>query len=96
MYSNVLINELLKIFNVLCERHEIIEGIKQEIMKISQIIIQQNYFRFQGTVYIQKKGLAMGAPTSSIFSEIYTYLIKKLKYLSPAKTSCQRLLPLCR
>jgi hypothetical protein len=53
-YSNVPINELLKILNVLCERHEMFEGIKQEIMKISQILIQQNYFRFQGTVYIQK------------------------------------------
>jgi hypothetical protein len=40
-------------------------------MKISQIVIKQNYFQFQDTLYIQKEGLDIGAPTSSIFSEIY-------------------------
>jgi hypothetical protein len=43
-------------------------------MKISQIIIKENYFQFQNTIYI-KGGLAMGAPTSSIFSEIYLQYI---------------------
>lgn len=62
--------------NVPCERHEIIEGVKQEIMKISQILIEENYFHFQGTVYIQKEGLANGAPTSSILSEIYPHFIE--------------------
>jgi hypothetical protein len=46
-------------------RHEINEGLKQEIMNISQILIEQNYFQFQDAVYIQR-GLAMVAP-SSIF-----------------------------
>ena len=40
-------------------------------MKITQTIISQNYFQFQDTIYLQKEGLAMGAPTSSILSEIY-------------------------
>jgi hypothetical protein len=48
-------------------------------MKISQILIKQNYFQFQDTLYIQKEGLAMGAPTSSIFSEIYLQHIKNTK-----------------
>jgi len=40
-------------------------------MKITQTIINQNYFQFQDTIYLQKEGLAMGAPTPSILSEIY-------------------------
>ena len=49
---------------------------KYEIRKIFQIIIKQNYFQFQSTLYIQEGGLAMGAPTSSIFSEIYLQYIE--------------------
>jgi hypothetical protein len=79
MYCNVPTNELLKIINVLCERHEIIEGLKEEIMKISQILIEQNYFQFQDTVYIQKEGFAVGAPTSSVFSKIHLQFIEYTK-----------------
>jgi len=53
----------------MCEKHGVSEELNYEIRKISQIIIKQNYF--QGALYIQEEGLAMGAPTSSIFSEIY-------------------------
>jgi len=55
----------------MCDKQSISEELKHEIMKISQIIIKQNYFKFQNELYIQEEGLAMGAPTSSIFSEIY-------------------------
>jgi hypothetical protein len=47
--------------------------------KLSQILIKQNYFRYQDILYIQEEGLIMGAPNSSIFSEIY------LKYLENTK-----------
>jgi hypothetical protein len=55
----------------MCDQHNINIEFKQEIMKLSQILIKQNYFQFQDKFYIQKKGLVMGTPTSSIFSEIY-------------------------
>jgi hypothetical protein len=40
-------------------------------MRIAQTIVEQNYFRFRDTIYIQNEGLAMGAPTSSVLSEVY-------------------------
>ena len=52
----------------MCDRHDIIEELKHEIMKISQILIKQNYFKLQDTLYIQEEGLAMGAPTSPTIS----------------------------
>jgi hypothetical protein len=52
------------------------EKLKQEFMKIYRLLIEQNYFRFQDTVYLQKEGLAMGATTSSIFSEVYLQYIE--------------------
>jgi len=42
----------------------------QEIMRIAQTIVEQNYFRFRDTIYIQNEGLPMGAP-SSILLEVY-------------------------
>jgi hypothetical protein len=52
----------------MCDQHDIKEELKQVIMKISQILIKQNYFQFQDTFYIQEEGLAMGETTSSMFS----------------------------
>jgi hypothetical protein len=70
MYSNVPTNELIKPTDMMCDKRGISEELKQEKRKISQITIKQNYFQFRNTLYLQD-GLAMGAPTSSIFSEIY-------------------------
>jgi hypothetical protein len=38
----------------MCEKHGVIEELKYEIRKNSQIIIKQNYFQFQGTLFIQE------------------------------------------
>jgi hypothetical protein len=38
--------------------------------------MKQNYFQFNDNVYTQTKGLAMGAPTSSVLSEIYLQFIE--------------------
>jgi len=43
---NVPINELVKVVNIMRERHGIDVRLKQEIMKISRTLIDQNYFRF--------------------------------------------------
>jgi len=56
------------------------EKTKQEIIKLSQILLEQNYFHFHDTIYIQNEGLAMGAPISSIFSEIYLQYIENIKF----------------
>jgi hypothetical protein len=60
----------------MCIKHGISEKLKHELMKISHIIIKQNYFQFQNTFYIQEEGLTMGALTSLISSEIYLQYIE--------------------
>jgi hypothetical protein len=50
----------------------------RKILKVSKIIIDQNYFQLLDKPYVQTEGLAMGAPTSSIFLEnstIYNFLL---------------------
>jgi hypothetical protein len=66
----------------MCNQHDIKEELKYEIMKISQILIKQNYLQFQDTLYIQEEGLAMGAPSSSIFSEIYLQHTENTKLIT--------------
>src|SRR5215475_5775315 len=39
-------------------------------------VIKQNYFQFENIIYRQHKGLAMGAPSSSILSEVYLQYIE--------------------
>jgi len=38
---------------------------------MTRTILKQKYFKFQDSFYVQNTRLAMGAPTSSILSEIY-------------------------
>ena len=64
----------------MCEEQGMCEKTKQEIIKLSQILLEQNYFHFHDTIYIQNEGLAMGAPISSIFSEIYLQYIENIKF----------------
>jgi hypothetical protein len=40
-------------------------------LAIVQIVLNQNYFRYENELYKQTDGLAMGAPTSSLLSEVF-------------------------
>ena len=79
----------------MCDQHDITEELKHEIMKISQILIKQNYFRFQDTIYTQEEGLAMGAPISSIFSEIYLQHIENTNIVDILLKHHKWAFPLC-
>ena len=44
-----------------------------------KIRTKQNYFRYRGTQYTQEYGLAVGASTSFMFSEIYLQYLEYTK-----------------
>jgi len=71
MYSNIPTEELMTILNELCNANDVDAKTTYEILRITQTLVNQNYFRFQDTIYIQNEGLAMGTPASSILSEVY-------------------------
>ena len=79
MYTNIPTEELLKIIDTMCEKHNLEDTLRHEILEIARLIIAQNYFKFQEKTYLQKNGLAMGAPTSSILSEIYLQFTENTK-----------------
>ena len=76
MYTNIPTEELIKIIKTACQHNNIEDKLTQNIIKLSKIIINQNYFQFLDKTYIQTEGLATGAPTSSIFSEHYTQFLE--------------------
>ena len=71
MYSNTPTEELDNIIRILYEQQNMEDTTTQEIMTITKTILSQNYYGFQDKTYLQTKGLAMGAPNSSVLSEIY-------------------------
>jgi hypothetical protein len=79
LFSNVPIKETIATLEKLRETNNIEDKTKQGILKITQVIVEQNYFRFKDTIYVQDEGLAMGAPTSSILSEVYLQYVENTK-----------------
>jgi hypothetical protein len=71
MYTNIPTNDLIQIIEKWCDLFNVDTSVKQEILKITSLLVRHNHFEFKEKTYIQKKGLAMGAPTSYILSEIF-------------------------
>jgi hypothetical protein len=71
MYSNVLTNDLIEIIKSMCSKQSHNKKLTNELINITHTILGKTYFKFQDNFYIQKTGLAMGTPTSSILSEIF-------------------------
>jgi hypothetical protein len=76
MYPNIPTNELVQIIQRKCTEQGLEAGITKEIVKVTRMVIEQNYFEFQHKCYIQQRGLAMAPPSSSMLSEIF---IKELE-----------------
>jgi hypothetical protein len=79
MHTNIPTKDLLNTIENTCKNNGLESTVKQEILRLTRMIITQNYFRFQNTTYTQKNGLAMGAPSSSILSEIYLQFTENTK-----------------
>jgi hypothetical protein len=51
----------------------------KHINSLMKVILNQNYFQHEDCIFLQKEGLAMGAPTSSILSEIFLQFLEHNK-----------------
>jgi hypothetical protein len=74
MYSNIpTTDEPISIILSMCSEQALDKAITSEFIKITHTILEQNYFEFHNQYYVQTIGLAMGASTSAILSEIYLH-----------------------
>ena len=72
LYTNVPINETLEITKrLLLSKATLNHEIVDEIINLTKVILELNYFTFDNKYYLQRDGLAMGSPLSSILAEIY-------------------------
>jgi len=79
MYSNVPTDELTSIIKFISSQQNIDDKLTEEPISMTQTIMKENYFEFHNKFYIQNAGLAMGAPTSSVLSEIYLQFMENTK-----------------
>jgi hypothetical protein len=71
MYTNIPTHDFMTIISEICQNNQRDINIRDDIIKLTKTIANQNYFQFRNENYVQTKGLGMGAPTSAILSEIY-------------------------
>ena len=70
MYPNMSTNELIPIIEIMSLSNQLDAKTTNELIKIRHTVLEQNYFMFRKKNYSQTTGLAMGAPSSAILSEI--------------------------
>ena len=81
MYSNIPIRELTEIMEVMCKQNGLNTEIRNEKIKMLNILTKTNFFQCEDLQHIQEDGLAMGAPTSSFLSEIYLHYLENTKII---------------
>jgi len=78
MYSNIPITELTKIIEVMCTQNRLNTEIKDEIIKICNILTKQNYFQYEDLQYITRRWTSHGT-SHIILSEIYLQYLENTK-----------------
>ena len=81
MYMNIPTDQLPQIINILCSYNNVNPQLRLELLQLCNVVLTQNYLTFLSSTYLQNSGLAMGAPTSSIFSEIYLQYLEGTQLL---------------
>ena len=70
MYVNIPIHETLRITKtLLSKRNNAL--ITQQMIRLLETILQQNYYTFMDNLYQTKKGISMGSPLSNTITEIF-------------------------
>jgi hypothetical protein len=73
MYSNVPTKELIPIIKGMSIRNQLDKIIVNELITMTRTVLEQNYF--------QLGGLAMGAPSSGILSDVYLQNLEHTKII---------------
>jgi len=73
--TNIPIEETIRI-----TKHQLLKNndihITKQIITVLKIILEQNYFAFQETIYHPNKGTAMGSPISGNMAELFLQYIQ--------------------
>jgi hypothetical protein len=81
MYPSILTDELCNIIKRMCSAQTLSDETSNELIRITQTVIKQNYFEFRNKSHVQQKGLVMGAPSSSILSEVFLQYLESTQII---------------
>jgi len=59
------------------DRKKVGTDVKEQIIRLLKVIIEQNYFQYNNQYFKPEKGIAMGSPISGTLAEIYLQLIEE-------------------
>jgi hypothetical protein len=76
MYTNIPTDIISNIITEILHKLDTHIQITREIILIINTTLDQNYFKFNNQIFQQTEGLPVGAPTSSILSEIFLQYIE--------------------
>ena len=77
LYTNVPIKETIQTLEQLLRQNNTPETHIHEIITLTKLITEQNYFTYNNKIYTQTEGLPMGSPISGILAEIYIHNIEQ-------------------
>ena len=77
LYTNVPIKETIQTLEHLLRHNNTPETHIHEIITLTKIITEQNYFTYNNKIYTQTDGLPMGSPISGILAEIFIHNIEQ-------------------
>jgi hypothetical protein len=78
MYINIPTQDVTNIINQILNRNNIREIEKEEILNLLNVILDLNYIQINDQYYLQNEGLAMGASTWAILSEVYIHHLQHI------------------
>jgi len=79
MYTNIPTKTLPQILKLACNQTQTPKKLQHELITLLRTVLKQNYFQYKQQIYKQNTGLAMGAPSSSILSELFLQYIEHTK-----------------
>lgn len=71
LFPSIPPNDTVNLVENLLIKNQVNPVIKQEILNLLQICLDQSYFLFEDTFYESKEGLIMGSPLSPLLAEIF-------------------------
>jgi hypothetical protein len=71
IYTKIHTDVLPNILQNVMEAQSVDTGYIRHILTLVQVVLGQHYFRHENELFQQIEGLAMGAPTSSLLSEVF-------------------------
>ena len=97
MYSNIPTKELLNIMEITCKNNRLEPALIQEVLRITNLITTQNYFKFQDKTYLKMNGLAKTSPHFFYLIRILLTTPRKHQYIRhPLQLKSCRIFQVCQ